>query len=233
MIDEEIKVTEGDRHEGVSYNHPSFGMMRVAKVTGNYKGFGTEIENTGFIEITISGCEVSQNLGTNWYFAKDQKVLVRMSPVQYAEMITSPNEQGTPCTIARFDKNIIVQKHIDTKTITVEKKLTTTMSKVKKDVANLQRAVNEILDRKGAMKKADKDEIKQLYSDTLRKLVDDLPFYEKCLAENIDKMKSEAYSDINCHIQHAINSTGMEVLKDKELTDILINHRANKEIESK
>lgn len=230
MLDSEIKVKKGGSHHGDSfeYSHESFGMARISHIQGRCKTFGSELESSSLVELTISNCEVTQSLGTNWYHDTDDIVQVRMSAVQYAELISNPNSQGTPCTITHSEKHgRILEKHIDTKTQYVESKIEKTVNELHKNVATLQKDMNAILDRKGTFKKSDREDIKKLFHNSLLKINNNLPFYEKCMKENIEELKSEARADINCHIQHAINETGLAALKDPEIVKQLLNINNN------
>lgn len=223
MLDEEIKVSAGGSHhkDAFTYNHPSFGIVQISHINGQCKTFGSEVESTSMIELTVSGCEVTQSLGSNWYHQTGEKVRVRMSAVQYAELISNPNTQGSPCSIIATENDGLIEgKHIDTQTQYVESKIEKTVEELHRTVSTLKKDMDAILDKKGTFKKSDKEAIKTLFSKSLRSINDSLPFYEKCMRENIEKLKSEARADINCHLQHAINETGLAVLKDP----ILVNH---------
>ena len=102
-VDEDIKREEagGHRDGGFQYSHPCFGMIRISRQSGGdgRKLFGSEIETNNTIAITISEANVTQDLGRNWYYDHTILTEISMSPVQYAELISNPNTQGSPCTI--------------------------------------------------------------------------------------------------------------------------------------
>ena len=232
ILDTEIKrevkddlSKTGDSKE-ITYNHESFGMAKISHITGNSKTFGSEIESSSMIELTISGCEVTQDLGQNWYHPNKCIAKVRFSAVQFAEFITNPNGMGTPCTVGQTDQlGRIKQKHIDTQTEHVESKIKQTVEQLHKNVGTLQKDIDAVLNKKGVFKKEDKDDIRKLLNNSIRLINDQLPFYEKCMEENIDILKSEARADINTHIQHSINATGLAVLQDPKLINLLLEKK--------
>ena len=226
MLDTEIKVERASGSEGGVYEHESFGMVKISHIHGVDKTFGSEVESTSLVELTITGCQVTQSLGQNWYHGRNEKVRVRMSAVQYAELISNPNSQGSPCTILNTEKlGRIKQKHIETQTQYVESEIERTVTNLHKTVADLREDLAELLDKKGTFKKSDKDQARKLVDTTIRAVNDYLPFYENCLKENIEKMKSEARADINCHIQHAISKTGIAALQDPQIVQRLLENK--------
>lgn len=89
VVDEDIKKTKSKPpFKGYRHTHPSFGRIRVANCQGNMHLFGSEVQTRSFISLTVSECEVAQDLGQNWYHAKNVITEVYMTPVQYAELIT-------------------------------------------------------------------------------------------------------------------------------------------------
>lgn len=239
MLDTEIKVKECDgAMQGFNYKHESFGMIRIAQTQsgGGIKTFGSEAESTGLIEFEITNCDVTQDLGQNWYHASKTIAHIVMSSIQYAELISNPNSQGSPCTI-KYTSELghIKQKHIDTKTEYVENKIQKTITQLHKDVAEMRIKLDLILDQKGTLKKSDKQKIKNIFHKVESNINGKLPYYEKCFGENISLMKAEARADINAHIQHTINQTGLAVLRDPELVNLIVkkNISNNKMVENK
>ncbi|MFM9815939.1 hypothetical protein ACKI16_46630, partial [Streptomyces scabiei] len=77
--------------------------------------FGSNTNSNSIISIKISNAEVRQDLGRNWYYDTNVITEINMTTIQYAEMISSPNTSGVPCTIKRTEKlGLIKYKPIDT-----------------------------------------------------------------------------------------------------------------------
>ena len=101
FYDEEIKIKPASHGDGLTYSHESYGMISISRQTGGRELplFGSEIGSNNTMSIKIEKADVTQNLGTNWYYGHELVCEVLMSPVQYAEMISNPNTPGIPCTI--------------------------------------------------------------------------------------------------------------------------------------
>lgn len=61
--------------------------------------FGTDIETRSPIRLTISEAEQTRSLCRNRFFARKSIVEIELSPLQWAEFLTSGNTSGVPCTL--------------------------------------------------------------------------------------------------------------------------------------
>lgn len=225
ITDEEIQCTKSSIEEGKKYIHPSYGMVRVARQSGGNSTplFGAEIESNSQICIEISTADVTQNLGTNWYHSVDTICEVIMSPVQYAELISNPNTQGMPCTVKYTEsKGTIVYKGIETKTQYVENRLEERVSKLKEGITNIHGLAKTILDKKTPLNKSEKGEVLGLISKLVTEFNSNLPFYEKCFKENLNKQKSEAKVEVESYLAHAINQAGLKALESPEVLALVL-----------
>lgn len=93
--DEQVKVQKGSKGlgngEDVTYTHPSYGMARFSRISGQFKEmFGSEVENTSAVTLTVGKAQVTQDFGDNWYYMYNTVCEVQFSPIQYAELISNP-----------------------------------------------------------------------------------------------------------------------------------------------
>lgn len=229
IVDEEIKLEDQKSHlsDGNTYSHPSFGMISVVRHSGNIRGlFGTETDHSSSMVITIENAEVTQSLGRNWYYGKTQIMEVELSPIQYSEMISNPNTSGVPCTIRHTsERGRIKSKHIDTVTQHVESVIDQKLLDSNKKLKSLISDVSAVLNKKGALKVSDKNEIRGLVESLVRDLTSSLPFYEESVKKSIAKSKSEAKMDIESYATHVISKLGQAVLDNpKAIKNLLEDH---------
>lgn len=93
---------------------PDMGIIKISKVTGgNSDLYGSSVPNHTKINIEISNCE--DEIGSDGrVFRHPTKsiVSVELSPMQYADLITTLNQGlGTPCTIIR-NNDIPIQREV-------------------------------------------------------------------------------------------------------------------------
>jgi hypothetical protein len=210
-------------HKGDTHIHPCFGKISVNRITGRANLFATSIENSSFMSVTISECEVTQDLGRNWYMPKKEIVEAWLSPVQYAELISSPNTSGVPCTIRyRTDLGHITPRSIDTITQFAKSELEKSADSIRMKAAKIADEVNEILSKKGSLTKVDRGEIYGLVASLSTDVKSNFKFYEENVHKGIEKAAQEAKAEIDHHINHAITKLGVETLSSPEAMKLLL-----------
>ena len=91
------------------------GMINWSKTSGSSRAlFGTQIETQDPIKLEICHAEECRDLSSNWYFPKKQIIEVEMSPIQWAEFLTSGNTSGVPCTIKYLNREKMSEPHPST-----------------------------------------------------------------------------------------------------------------------
>jgi hypothetical protein len=178
------------------------------------------------ISLQISGASVRQDLGTEWYASENEIIQVYLTPVQYAEMISSPDTSGVPCTI-RFSEKLgqIVPRTIDTATEYVQSHIEKQVAELKENVSTASKDLMELLAKKGAFTKDDKKAVEDLFKKTLGDVTSGIPHYEKELYEKIERAKMEAKNQIESHISHAINNAGVAALNNPEIAKLVFDNK--------
>lgn len=221
-----IKTKRDDHMSGYTYTHPSFGLISVNNTQvggGGTQLFGSETFNNSYVSIKIKECEVTQDLGKNWYFGKKILTEVSMTPVQYAEMISNPNTTGVPCTIKSTEsKGRIESKQLRTIVEFTKSEVERAAIDIKSQALNLSREVGDILSKKGTLKVSDKDAIRKLVNSLVRDVNSNLKFQEKCVMESIERASMEAKADIDHHITGAINKLGVKTLQNADAMQLLM-----------
>lgn len=228
VVDEKVKVREADRREGDSvYSHPSYGMIKVVRGTGRgMQLFGAKTPSDAVISITISEAQETQTLGQNWYYAYKDLTKVELTPVQYAELITNPNTEGVPCTIKyTHDKGTIKYKPHATEIEYLEVKIQTELDELKVNLSKKKSRVKEILSQKGALKKADKDELMSLMINIDTDMQSNIPFYKKCMEESVERMVVEAKCDVESMTMNVQNRLGKHLLEHPEALNLLLEEK--------
>ncbi len=231
MLDEEIEISKSrsPMKKGLTYDHPCFGRIKINHIQGDTRLFGSEISTRNPVSITVSSCEVTQDLGRNWYFSKDEIVEAWLTPVQYAELISSPNTEGVPCTIVYTEsKGRIKSKHIDSGTEFARNELDNRASDIKTRAKTLVKEVEQLLT--GSVKKADKEDIVRLVHRMATDIGSNFEFHEECVKENIEKCVLEAKTEIDHHITRAVNRLGVKALESPEAIKLILGSEPENEL---
>lgn len=193
-VDEPRVHTRDEQFDANVYKHPSYGSIRVSRMVGQFDDlFATETIHNSAMRIEIGYAQQTINHGNNFIFDKETVVSAEMSPIQFSEMITNPNSAGVPCTLRYTEKlgNITYKPScslVEDSVTKVEESLDNITSKIDP----VKRRASEILEKKGTITKADRQEIQKLINSLGRELTDSVPFYTECVKENLEKMQSES-----------------------------------------
>ena len=220
-VQEPVKVTQEDKgspFEGNTYSHPSYGQARFSRVSGERgKLYGSKVESSNTIELTISGSQCRQDLGRDWYFEKEIVTSVIFTQTQFSELLTNMNASAVPCTLKyRADKGYIefaeMPKEIEYIKSAIQEKQDT--QKVK--LATLQQEANTLLTKTGTLKKAEKERLLRINQQIVNLSQSSLPFYAKSAEETIEKATQEAKTEIEAFNLHAITTLGLKALEDMD-----------------
>lgn len=209
------KHSEGYKSGAIDYTHPSYGMVTILRTQGSTDLFGEDINANAYITLRVSQATVSQDLGRNWYHDNEVVTEVRMSQIQFAELMTGVNSQGVPCTIS------IDQKHGKIEYAAPESKLHYVESKVEETFSDLERQVKELHDTvkallDGTVKKADKEAILSGIASVSNKLGSSLPFYKEKFGTALNELKSSAKADVQATLLHEVTKAGYKAIETSE-----------------
>ncbi len=234
-VDEKVIVEQGAKSysngEDVTYSHPSYGQIRVARTQGGGKElFGCETTTDSFISLEISEATNTQDLGRNWYFSTKSIVKVEMSSVQYAEMISNPNTEGVPCTIRyRQDLGYIEYKPHSTQIEYTKQKVKDELKGLSTNLKDKKLRAKEILSQTGSLKKADKEELLNIIQNIDSKMQSCIPFYVKSVEEHIERATMEAKVEAESFITHVQTKLGSTILSNPEAIKLLLEDKGGEQ----
>lgn len=84
--------------------HPAFGMINVARVTASppQSLFDSELKHSHYLVLSIHPATRQRDLNRDWIHDSSRSLIeVAMSEAQWAHMVSSLNNAGTPVTITR------------------------------------------------------------------------------------------------------------------------------------
>ena len=233
LVDEPVQVTkEESSFSGFRYQHPSYGRAVFRRTNGgNRPLYGSDLKHGNTIQFTLESSSCMQDLGRNWFGGGDMIAEVEFSQVQFAELLTNMNTEGVPCTIRyRADMGRINFAEMSKAIDYVEDKIDKLVSSQASDLKRVKSEIDEILSRKGTMKKADKDRVQELSRMLVNLSQRSLLFYAESAVEIIDRSKAEAKASIEAHQQHLITTLGIAALQDESVINKLLGNKLeNKE----
>lgn len=204
--------------ERQDYNHPSFGMLSISRIHGQSGYlFGTEIQADNFIELTLSNASLERDLTQDWFHQGKTLFRVKMSPNQFAELMTNLNTSpGVPVTIEEVCGERIEQcSDMESKKDYTHRMFRQRMANWIADINKRSKEAERIINKK-TLTKDDQRELKLFYDSIISEVKSNIPFFAKCFQEVMDKVVLDAKTEIDNTLMHAVVSAGIKVLGLKE-----------------
>ncbi|ATN93490.1 hypothetical protein [Pseudoalteromonas phage J2-1_QLiu-2017] len=224
-IDEPVQVKEGSLG-GDCYSHPCFGMARVSHLNAKsgHSLFGSDLNHTDVFELTISGAEVTQKLGQNWYFDKDIKVRVQLTGTQFIGLMTNMNSQGVPCTINYSTDLGHIKTKMPPKLIDYTKQgLLRQPDKLVERAEDLVAFVKELTEQKKAVNKGQKETLERKAQNMLSALKGNYQFDVNNVEDAINLMIADAEVATSQTLDRIIREKGFDAVAEDIKTYLLEN----------
>jgi len=199
---------------GEKTTHPSYGMLSFSRRTGGKTPlFGSSIEHSDTIAMTLRHGEITRGLNTDWYYGDKTIAEVEMSYSQFAECITSMNMgSGVPVTIRWTEKDgRITPCDFVNKKEQFQNELKERLDEANEISKSLAKEVSEIFDKK-TLNKSDKQEIMNKINHMIAQVSSNVSFTYDCFNEQMDKTVAEAKGEIEAFCQNKINSIAQSTL---------------------
>jgi len=210
------KNKHGVRSDDELDEHESYGMISLTRQSWGGRGggaslFGSKIKHNNVISLKINHADRSRNKYSDFYYSKSQIIEILLSPAQFTSMLTQMNTSGSPCTLHWLNgESIEIPPDHDT----IDELKDDLAQKYKELAARVDEMKNTIDERlKGAVKKADKEAIKEAVYFIHQDLDSNLGYLRKCQYEKLEDTVSEAKAEVESAMVTTLINAGIEQLK--------------------
>lgn len=227
-IVEQVKVKGDDLaspFNGMVYSHPSYGQARFSRVSGD-RGqlYGSKINSSNTIELTISTSKCRQDLGRDWYNEKDEIVNVTFTQTQFAELLTNMNASAVPCTINyRADLGRIEFAEMPHELEYIKEEIQAAQDNQKEELRKLQEQATDLLNKSGPLNKKERAKLIGINYSIASLAESSLPFYAHSARETIEKATQEAKAEVEAFNLHAVTTLGLKAMEDIDLVKKLLS----------
>jgi hypothetical protein len=197
--------------------HPSYGVMSITRVSGSGKHlFGATVDHQSSIRIRISKAHIQRSLNTDRVRDDEPVVDVELSPLQWAEALTTLGVMpGVPVTIRRIGEEVIAKCPPCNDRQKIEAEFAAKITGVMDDLRSLQKTMLNMFSKKNALTRADKDALLTGCGRAITEIGSNMPFVHEMFREAMDKTVAEAKAAIDAFYQHAIVEAGLAALTDR------------------
>lgn len=197
--------------------HPCYGQIQISKFQGDSRFFASDVQHRGGITISISRASLDRNLNHDWIHDKETLVEVQMSPLQFAELITTGmNTSGVPCTIRRDASGNVEPADFTNGIDQFESEYSDTSEESAKLVQEVMEMVDKSLSGK-TVKKADIKAIKSRLRFAHQHIKSNIPYVKTCFGEHIARSIVEAKTSVENFIESKIRHLGVKSLEDMSI----------------
>lgn len=175
--------------------------------------FGTEIQSNP-ITLTIKKASEERNLSRNWYHEEGDLIEVEMSPVQWAEFLTSANTSGVPCTL----KWLIGKGHMsEPKVSEIAKQYNDEVEEsfdgFRNSFDEISNLVKSVLDSNKSMSKKQMEEILHIIEVSKYKVINSVEFVKASFKDDMEEMLTKAKAEFNAYVENRIYEIGTDTIK--------------------
>lgn len=196
--------------------HPAYGLVGFTRLFSSGKNplFGSSIEHSSSVRLTIKRASVSRDLNSDHFFDEGTLIEVEMSQAQFAEAITSMNVgDGTPCTI-RFVAGEGRIPDIENKNTREEfsSEFTSHVENNCLSAKKLFSEMQELFETKKSIGKGDKEELLKKFSHLIMEMDNNSKFISDQFDRQMDKTVNEAKAEVEAFVQNKLNSIALQTL---------------------
>lgn len=216
---EPVLVSE-DNVLGKQYQHPSYGVVQLSRVSGLKTLFGSNLRHQHFVALRIGGA--SRYVGDSGEerihgsSMRGELVEVCMSEAQFGQLLSSMNMgTGVPCTLTYVNKQQIADCPVDhvkerfQETIKEDaRKLSAQLSKIKSEIAA------RFADPR-ALTKVEKQDLLKKLDLALMEMTENIPFVQEMMQEKLEEQVIAAKTEIDSHLQMRAQQIGMQNIQER------------------
>jgi len=200
--------------------HESYGMIGFSRVSSSsgVNFFGSSIRSSHFIDLTIRRAERHRNLNQYWYHGGEELINVRLSPNQFAELLTSLNVgNGVPCTIQHVNRVRMGECPAVDQRQKYESEFEADVARTTQDAERILADVKRVFSDKQSIGKADRAAIVRQLESLIAHVKNGMPFVQSQFNEAMDKTVTEAKGEVEAFVNHKIHSLGINALNTEIL----------------
>lgn len=210
------------RDDEIVEKHPSYATILIHRTHGGGRRrlFGSPItDHQHTIRISISAAERIHNLGYDRYHGEIRPITqVEMSAAQFAEMITTTNGGGVPCTL-RIREGVRVEDPPDDVKVEADLVREKFAADVKAAMAELRpavEAVEAILEKK-SLTNADRKAAHAALGQFTRLISSTAPFMLDQFEEATQRITTTAKTEVDAFMTSVIVAAGLQALSERGL----------------
>jgi len=223
-----MKIEKTDN--GVRYSDPAMVMVGFSRQTHGGGGdgislFGSSIKNNNVISLHIYQAEVKRDLSQDWYHTREPIIEILLSPLQFAELLTTMNVGGgVPGTLIHHNGENFTLPKMPEKAEEFKEEIGKDFEEIIHKINEAGKIIENLIDDPKPIGKQVRKQLKDLVSSFRNTIEHHFPFILKQFSRQLARTVTEAKAEVDAFVEHTIVQTGIEELKKRvpqitEMTD--------------
>jgi hypothetical protein len=197
--------------------HDSFGMVGFNRVSSSHDQnfFGSSVRCNHYIEMHVKRATRRRDLNNYWYHGEKELIKIRLSPNQFAELLTTMNiGDGVPCTLQYVGREKMPDcPSVDQRAL-FESEFAKDVADSVSDAEALFKEIKAMFAGKASIGQRDRAEILKKLDLMVSHIKNGMPFVQAQFNEAMDKTVVEAKSEVEAFINNKIHSLGVAALNE-------------------
>lgn len=198
------------------FEHESFGKLSFCRTTSNQTNlFGSSVKHSNTVTLEILTASLTRSLGQNHTYGQKHLIRVELSHNQFASAIANMNTSGVPCTLRyvggkRMEDVPDMGSEKEKARSDMEERGRAFVKRFEVEQAKLDELIN-----KGKAGKGDLMAISRLLEFFKQELIQNQPFFAEQFERAMDKVVTEAKSEIEGFLMSTIYEKGLDVMRQE------------------
>lgn len=199
-------------------NEDYMGMVSWSKLSGGARPmFGTEIETANPIRLTISHAEEIRDLSRYWFHPRKKIVEIEMTPIQWAEFLTSGGTSGIPCTVKQVNGEYMSEPKSSDIAKVYDKEVKKSFNEFDASLKKIDEIIKSAIDSNKPMGKKALEELHNIIDTARYKTVADVKFVMDSFKEDMEEMVTKAKAEFNAYVENRTYEIGIETIKNDSI----------------
>lgn len=191
----------------ISFSKSSYGSPRAF--------YGSAIKSDHPVTITIREGEYERHLSHDWYHAHKEIIEVELTPLQWAEFLTSGNSyEGVPCTIKRREGKMMDEVKQPKIIEQFEEETKEKFDAFETGAEKIKSTIKSYLDSGKGMTKKQLEELLRDIDLYKTNTVSNVNYVKDQFKDAMGKVVAHAKAEVNAFIETKANETGMAALQN-------------------
>jgi len=180
--------------------------------------FGTEVKTNNPVSLTISTAEEERSLSSNSYYGKKKIIEVEMTPIQWAEFLTSGNTSGVPVTLVKVNNEFMDKVENNDVIDQFSSETKVAFDAFEESLSELKSTIGKKLDQGKTLTKTELKEMMRSIDIYRKNCRSNVNFVKDCFTEEMTSIVVKARAEISAYCETETRKYGLASIKEKNLT---------------